>query len=249
MKILFLFILPFTYCAYGQTVTFKEIRLKSNAKYYNPPLVAIIFPIVVTKNAKVAKLINTQIKEEVFPGVDTGTPLKEILIESIAHDGLSDLSYKVTCKKNGILSFRIDKGSCAAYCTSLSSYFNFDLKTGKSITIDSLISEDKMDSFKSIVFADKVKALTKYKKEETAILNSNTIDTVTYNWAIEQVDSECIKTVSIEDFSLSDLTLEINDACEFPHMIRSQEPSYELKYSYSRMAPFLRPRFKKILVK
>ena len=84
--------------------------------------------------------------------------------------------------------------------------------------------------------------LNKYKEEELNY-KGNDIDSVTIQWAIEHVDENCIGHVQLDNFSLSDLSIEIMDPCEFPHAIRSQEPAYELKYSYRFMQPFLKPKY------
>ena len=81
------------------------------------------------------------------------------------------------------------------------------------------------------------------------MLKQGDVDSATYDWALEQVDSNCMKDVKLEDFSFSTLNLEINDSCEFPHAIRSQQPTYELKYTYTFLSAFLTPRFKKIFLK
>ncbi len=155
----------------------------------------------------------------------------------------------MTYKKAGILSLNIYAEGCGAHCSSWKTYFNFDLKTGRKIEITDLIVQKKRDGFRLLVLHDKLKALKNYKIEEIENLEHNNIDSVTYNWALEQADSNCSKSVQIETFLLSNLNFEIIDPCEFPFAIRSQEPTYHLKYSYKFMAPFLKPAFRKLLAK
>ena len=180
---------------------------------------------------------------------DEKQSIYKTLDEDIKEYGLSNLSYEVTYKGNGLLSFNIFSEGCGAYCSSRRTYFNFDLKTGKKLSITDLILENKLDSFYKIAFADKVKYLREYKEEELNMLKQGDVDSATYDWALEQVDSNCMKDVKLEDFSFSTLNLEINDSCEFPHAIRSQQPTYELKYTYTFLSAFLTPRFKKIFLK
>jgi hypothetical protein len=233
---------------YGQTAKFREIMLKPNSKYYNTTDKTIIYPIIVTTNKRVDSLINSQIKNDVFETDDEKGSINKILDEHINDYGLINLSYEITYNSYGLLSLSIFSEGCGAYCSSSETYFNFDTKTGQKITISDLLVTEKLDSFRNIVFADKVKALTQYKIEESNLSNLN-IDSTTVNWALEQVDENCINSVKIDDFSLSSFNIEINDICEFPHAIRSQEPSYELKYSYSFISHFLRPKFRNILMK
>ena len=228
-----------------QTVTFREIKLKPKSAFYNVNETTIIYPLVITNNRSVDKLINDKIKSETLGEDDVS--VRQALNEHLSL-GLINMSYEVSFKKYGILSMNIYGESCGAYCSTWYTYFNFDLKTGKSLSIGDLVLESKIDSFKKIVFADKLKALNRYKEEE---LNypGNAIDSTTITWAIEHVDENCIGKVQLDNFSLSDITIEIMDPCEFPHAIRSQQPTYELKYSYQFMQTFLKPKFKKLFIK
>ena len=63
----------------------------------------------------------------------------------------------------------------------------------------------KIDSFKKLVFADKIKALNKYKEEEEKNLlgNDARIDSATVDWAIREVDENCMADVKLDDFILS----------------------------------------------
>ena len=249
MKFYITVILLVSLSSHGQNVTFREIKLTPNSRYYKTKEKTIIYPIVVTNNKKVESLINSQIKNEVFTPDDENQSIHKTLDENIKEYGLSNLSYEVTYKGNGLLSFNIFSEGCGAYCSPRRTYFNFDLKTGKELSIADLIVENKLDSFYKIVFADKVKYLREYKEEELNMFKQGEVDSTTYDWALEQVDSNCIKDVRLEDFSFSSSNLEINDTCEFPHAIRSQQPTYELKYTYAFLSAFLTTRFKKIFLK
>ena len=239
MKFLLLFIFPFFNQAFAQTVTFREIKLRPKSAFYNINETTIIYPLVITNNKRVDKLINDKIKSETLNA--DGKNVRQALNEHIS-EGLINMNYEVSFKKYGILSLNISGEGCGAYCSTWYTYFNFDLKTGESLSIGNLILENKLDSFKKIVFADKLKVLNKYKEEELNY-KGNDIDSVTIQWAIEHVDENCIGHVQLDNFSLSDLSIEIMDPCEFPHAIRSQEPAYELKYSYRFMQPFLKPKY------
>ena len=251
MQILFIFIFIFSFYsnAKAQNISFKELKLKPNSQFYKTNKTTIIYPIVVTQNAQIDNLINSQIKTNIFTPDDNKKNLKEILDEYINDLGLINLSYEVTYKKAGILSLNIYAEGCGAHCSSRVTYFNFDLNTGKKIEINDLLIQNKIDSFRLIVLHDKSKALKNYEIEELENLRQNIIDSATYNWAIEQVYSNCSISVQIENFLLSNRYLEIVDPCEFPFAIRSQEPTYQLRYSYKSIAPFLKPKFQKLLTK
>ena len=233
-------------CA-AQNATFKEIKLKPNAKYFTTKEQTIVFPVVTTRNPKIDKLINTQIKKDVFEPDDENQSLKKLLLENINEYGLTDVSYEITYNNHNFLSFSIFSQGCGAYCSSSTTYFNFDLATGKKVSIDDVILKSKIDSFKNVVQSDKINILNKYKIEEKGLIGSDDIDSSAYEWIISEVDNNCINQISLETFSVSGNSLEILDPCEFPHVIRSQEPAIELKYTFSSIEKFLTPRFKKIL--
>jgi len=75
------------------------------------------------------------------------------------------------------------------------------------------------------------------------------IDTDAYQWAIEEIDSNCINNIDIRNFSLSGMGIKIVDQCEFPHAIRGLAPGYELRYSYRFMQLYLKPEFLRRLAK
>lgn len=244
-----LIIIPFilTIQSSGQKASFKEIELRPNSKYYTTKEATIKFPIVQTGNSKIDIIINSQIKEGVFLPDNGNQSLQSVLNENIKEYGLINSSYQVTYNSSGFLSLSIYTEGCGAYCSSSNSYFNFDLLTGKKISIYDVILKDRIDSFKNIVQSDKIYSLTKFKLEEKNSFLNNQIDSATYDWVISQIDDNCINQFSIEHFSISSNSVEIIDPCEFPHAIQSQEPMIELKYTYNSIAKFLSPKFKKIL--
>jgi hypothetical protein len=245
MKYLLFFIFIGFHNCYAQKITFREIKLKPKPELYNATKPTIIYPVVVTGNKLVDKTINATIKNAMLSA--NGKSVRDALHENIS-DGLINMSYEVTFKKYGILSLNIYGEGCGAHCSTWYSYFNFDLKTGESLSINDLIIDNKLDSFKQIVFTDKLKALNKYKEEERNY-TGNDIDSATINWAIQQIDDNCIGNVRVENFTLSNLTIEIMDPCEFPNAIKALEPTYQLKYSYIFMLPFLKPKFKRLFIK
>jgi len=237
----------FSLQCHAQKATFKELKLKANTKYYTKKEPTIIFPIVTTNNPKIDKLINTQIKNGVFQPDNENQSLEKVLLENINEYGLTDVSYEVTFNRYYLLSFSVFSQGCGAYCSSTNTYFNFDLSTGKKVSIYDVILKSKIDSFKNIVQSDKVNALNKYKIEEKNLIGSDAIDSSAYNWIISEVDDNCINQISIETFAVSSNSFEIFDPCEFPHVIRSQEPEIELKYTFSSVKKILTPKFKKLL--
>lgn len=234
MKWIFLSIVLAATTAHSQQVRFREIKRKSGD--------AVTYPIIITNSKNISTAINDNIKKEFFMPDDEKASAEKLLDNSIA-ENLTNLSYETTYKNKDILSLHLFAEGCGAYCSSWYTYFNFDLKTGKNITIENLIREDRLDSFKSIVLRDKRNRLEEYIKEEKSHLDNKDIDSSIYTWAMEVVQNYCITEVRIADFSLSDRYLEIIDPCELPHAIQSQTPVYKLKYSFEFLRPFLTKKF------
>jgi hypothetical protein len=143
MKLGILVLILFS-CTIGDTqfITFKEIRFRPNPKFFKVKDSTITYPVVFTKNPVVDKKINDEIKAQILDIQDSRTSAAKVLSERI-NEGLINLFYEVSFKKNDILSISITSQRCGAYCSSYDSYFNFDIKTGKPIGISSIVDEDK----------------------------------------------------------------------------------------------------------
>ncbi|MBI2731025.1 MAG: hypothetical protein HYX40_09780 [Sphingobacteriales bacterium] len=247
----YIFLLPlsfFFYNAFTQTASFKEIRMRPNPKYYKTSDITIIYPLISTKNSKTDQLINNSIRTAIIGEEDVKGSLKAALLHMSA-DGTTDLSYEITYNKNWVLSLTIYSQGCGAYCSSSYNYLNFDLKTGKEIEAGDLIIKEKKDSLEKIILAKKTNSLSNYKKEELSMLNNDEIDTATYEWAIQEVDSVCIKEISLQNFVISKNNIEFKSDCDFPHIIKSQEPFLELKFSLVFLKSFLAPVYRQRLIK
>ncbi|MGG9964648.1 hypothetical protein [Ferruginibacter sp. SUN106] len=234
--------------AVAQSVTIKEIKCLPDKKHYNTTEATLIYPVVSTKNTA-GKLINAFIKTAIVEKeTEDSTVSTRQGLKDMAANGLINLSYEVTFNKNNILSLNIFQEGCGAHCSSWNTYFNFDTRTGKAITIEDIISKNNIADFTKMVLKDKQKALTLYKTEEKEELNSKAIDSSEYDWAIREVDDYCFKSVDISNFSLSDTGIAIMDGCEFPNAIKSQSPSYNLSYLYTTLSVSLHPQLKKRLL-
>ena len=240
MKSILTIFIFFPICIYSQKATFKEIRLRPLPKFYKTDDSTINYPLVIISNQVVSKLINDQIRDALFIEPDKKNSTKTELKKWIA-DGLTDMSYEISLNKNGLLSMTVNSQACGAYCSSSTVYLNFDLITGKRLKAEDLIIDGNLVQFKKIVFSDKQSALKKYKAEELKSLLDKEIDSVDYQWAIEEVDSNCINQIDVEQFKLSVEEIQIMDECEFPHAIQAIEPDYELKYPLKQIKKFIRP--------
>jgi hypothetical protein len=109
--------------------------------------------------------------------------------------------------------------------------------------IQMTIGDGLMDLWYEITLSNR-----SFKAEQLISLRAGTIDSDTYQMSIRIVDSECINEVSVEHFTLWKSGVEFIDRCDFPHVIRAMEPDYSLKYTYSELAAFLMPEFRKRLL-
>ena len=87
---------------HSQAVRIKEIKCKPSPQSYNTGDTTIIYPVIVTHNPAVSKLMNDAIKSEVLPTLDDSETVRNALKEFI-EDGLTTISYDITFNRNGIL--------------------------------------------------------------------------------------------------------------------------------------------------
>jgi hypothetical protein len=246
MKLSFFCVAFFCFnCCFSQ-ISIKEIELAPNPVYNNTTDKTIIYPLIFNGNNYVDSVINTQIKIDLFSPDEDDEDIMQLLQENINEYGLTDLSYAISYQNNQLLSMQILQQGCGAHCSSWTTYFNFDLRTGKKLSIEDIVIKAQLDSFGNLVLADKRKALIRYKMEELNAFRSHYIDSVTYNMAIEIAD-ECLKDVDLSGFSILNSGIEINNNCEFPYVIRSQQPETILKYSFNSLSFFLQPEFRFLL--
>lgn len=208
----------------------------------------ILYPIITAGSDAVSKKINEQIKRIYIDSVYLNQPL-DLGLDSAISNGLIAMSYEVTYNKKNILSLTINGQGCGAYCSDWRMFFNFNTETGNSITLNNILKADKIETFKQLVLKRKKEELIAHKAELAKEFKNKEFDADTYHWAIEEIDSNCIKSISLDQFSLSDTQLEIIDDCEFPHAIRPLEPAYSLNYIYSTIKEFLNPEWENILMK
>ncbi|HZE84830.1 MAG TPA: hypothetical protein VE035_11015 [Puia sp.] len=246
MKSIFLFFWILPLALYSQSVHIREIKFRPNPKFYKTTDTTIVYPVVVTGNQVVNRLINDVIKKRLLYPENSKMTLREAL-RAMIRMRLTDLDYEVTYNKNGILSLKVGVHVEAAYPNYWNEYFNFDIRTGQCLATKDILMDNMIEPFKSKVFADKIDSLKSYKQEElTKPLLNKELDSETYHMATGIID-DCIATINIDNFSLTQQGIEIIDPCEFPHVIRGMEPTYELKYSFQFMYPYLKSTFKERL--
>ena len=246
---LFLIIpLLFSTASYSQKVKFKEIKLRPDSRIFNTKDTTIIYPVVVAQNTAISKKINDEVRDAVIGDYDGKLSLPANL-KIQTKGGLINLSYEVIYNKSDLLSLGIFMEGCGAYCSTYYEYLNFDLKTGRRLNISDIILADSLESFNRLVAMDKTRNLNQYKKSQIEAFKNKEIDSTEYYWIIEQVDSNCINTLDVSKFALTNSYIEIFDDCYFPHVIRALQPTYNLNYPLKNVEAFLNPRIRKQLLK
>jgi len=248
MKYLFLFLCLYSLSLYGQSAHIREIKDMPSDRFYHTGDSTIVYPLIVTKNPAADKLMNAVIRGEVLVGedpddnpVDKKIPLRKALRN---WEGLTTISYGVSFNRNGILSMDVYVEEGGNNIIRHQHYFNFDLRTGGSLAVGDLLDSASVDSFTVKVLADKRKMLERYKvKTLKAALAKREIDPAGYNEALQVVD-ECMKAVSMGDFSLSPKGLDIFDPCAVGGDMRMNDPEGKLSYSYGVLAFFLKAGFR-----
>jgi len=123
-------------------------------------------------------------------------------------------------------------------------YFNFDVRTGRGLVVGDLLDSARLDSFTRKVLMDKRKLLERYKmKTLKTALAKREIDKNGFNEAVQAVD-ECMKAVSMGDFSLSAKGLDIFDPCAVGGDMRMDDPLEKLSYPYGILNFFLKPAYR-----
>jgi hypothetical protein len=247
-RCLFLLICLASLEAYGQNVYIRGIRLRARSEFLDTKDTTIFYPTIATGSATLDKSINGEIMDIVLPDEDS-LDVKGRL-ENMIQEGLTDISYEVTFNKNGILSINIysETGGGNRIVRS-QTYFNFDILTGKDLSLDYLMAKNA-DTFQKKVSVDKIRYLKQYQNRELKVkLAAKEIDSTEYLDAIQEVRDNCINSVSIGDFSLTEHGVEVFDPCEFPSLAKWLEPEYKLKYFYTDISAYLAPEFRRRLVK
>lgn len=159
--LLFPLLLLSSLLSYGRQVVVREIKeqapLNKSYEYVFPHIVYQADKGVAAKinDALVAdflridpKEVHKSIFEEVWPQTKDAMP------------SLNDIDWTVHTNTSRLLSLAISAEGCGAYCEYFTSYYSFDLKTGKLLTLDQLFTKAGL-----LLLSDSVSVLKKQKLE------------------------------------------------------------------------------------
>ncbi len=203
----------------------RNVSIRNAGKYE----AQILYPVIVADNEEVSRKINSVLRDDALSADDTLNTM-DALYQSI-RDNLYTMDYEVTLNTIGLLSLKINMEGCGAYCTTTTLYYNFDLASGERLTINDVVND--VESFRKIVFDDKVRALKNYKKD----LDSTDKDAA--EMAVKLAD-ECSAAVNVDNFILTKNELQIFDDCSFPNYLKALGPTYELKYDFKKYSKHLK---------
>ncbi len=98
---------------------------------------------------------------------------------------ISHISYEVLNNSKNLLSIMISAEFCGAYCEGFDMYYNFDLRTGKSITIHQLLSKEGIE-----LFNDNLKHNLYERLDSTLIKVRQELSLVNNDEAKEELDDK-----------------------------------------------------------
>ena len=236
-----LFCLYFFYCL--NSALHAQLHIVSvidNNAYY--PTIHYEFPKAVDKrNPAIADSINATLLE--LLDIEVGEKTKSIFQNVWANETsypsaqMTDVSYQVNCHSSKVLSVSIFYTACGAYCEDYVENFNFDLKTGSRILMDSIFTSaglNKIEDTLALNTQNQIVTHIQFLKNQLKKDSSKGISRTTeeIQEAVEMYE-RCLdvkKEISWERFVLSPPHLIIfGDRCS-PHVIRALDDIGEFRY-------------------
>jgi hypothetical protein len=203
---------------YSQTADISDI------KYTNSdPKSEYRFPkIHLLNNPKISEKINDSLRSQflyVKPGCPENFIFEEVRTTPEHIAILYDINYKIIYDKKNILSLSLEAQGCGAYCEDFTEHYNFNLKTGNRIYLDSVFTPKGIIVFVEYLNSNKEKQIQKTinnirdsLKSKTAIIDS--ISKSDYQERL-QLYTECLQQKETKedvpnlDFDLKDTSISV----------------------------------------
>lgn len=230
------FLLILSNTIFSQLVRVDTLIYKSQLPYLDSNIFNIKYPYFILEDSILTTQLNRNIQHDYFRDTDMTSTLDEVLKD---WDGLLYLEFEITYQDNNYLSFIISGEGCGAYCTSWRRTFVYSLKTGKRVSIQSILNldgdlADKIKSDYEIQYAKNVLELNERRLDP-----DEEIDEVTYNWIIENYES-CKTNFEIKDYSLYPDKIQLFTDCGMPHILLPFTPIYDLSYPFQDLKKYLK---------
>ena len=203
---------------------------------------AIDYPIVVSDDTAVGRVINAMIELRLMGRLDGKKTVRE-KIRQWREEMLTSMRFHATLNDGKILSITVDYETMTAYPSRHTEYFNFDARTAMRLDIENVFAAGRLEELRRAVMADKVKALDAHAGELRQLMAAHPADSDAIQAAIGQVIN-CRKTLSLDRFRLGRDSISIMDDCDLPHYIQCYTPNYELKYGFADWSDALTPFFR-----
>lgn len=218
----------------AQTVRVDTLKFSTSTNLTGLQSEQLKYPLIRTGNRYTDSLINFDIKNRL-----TGNEYPSERIDSSiikwADEVIIFLDFEVTYNHKGILSLNIGAEGCGAHCSNWTEYFNYTVKTGKALSIASVV--DTSGDFRQLVLSQ---AAAQYDKEIKGLFanKSAEADSTNYSWALENYN-DCRKAIDLERFALYPNQLEIIETCDLPNAIKSLSPNIKLIYKFQDIKKYL----------
>jgi len=191
----------------------------------------IILPKIKLTDKTVQQKINSHFTLENITGynLEEAKQQKEKFKKDSIPFGLTDLNFEINYNKDCLLSLTFSIGTCGAYPSFYSSYYNFDLTTGDSVTYGKLLNEQKINEL--VLYCDKVlqKRISETKKE----------------YPCDEIIAGQLEGKKFTEESLSNFFMTENDFVfvyffAFPHVAKGAEPDGQITISKAEMKKYLK---------
>lgn len=126
---------------------FSQKALISDIKYsQKDPLIQYIFPeVALKKNSALSKKINDTLRSQFLfapPGCPRDSIFNQVRTTADHPANFYDISYETVYNSTNFLSLILSAESCGMYCEPFVTNFNFDLKTGNLLSLDSIFTQN-----------------------------------------------------------------------------------------------------------
>ena len=224
--------------AFAQKIYVDTLKFRDGASLTAEQTTNFRFPIVKTGRRNVDSLINRDLKNRFTDNEFPDLPADSALIQW-ADQGLVYVDFELSYLQNGLISLNIRAETCAAYCTSWTSYFNYSTVTGKYLTLGEIV--DTTGALSTTFIADKRKRYAEQRAElkKMYLDKSSGLDGDTYQLALEHY-AKCENTTNPGAFALFSDHLQIIEKCTFPNVMKNLTPAIELKYKYRDISKHLK---------
>jgi hypothetical protein len=227
--------------SFSQNAIIKNICPSAKHRSAKDSIKSINYPLIYCSSCQ---HINNIIKAGIFDTKkwDTSKPVEELLQAIYKKDKSFRINYTIYFNKNGLLSLSVlyssDKGKTAPR------YFNFDLNTGNSITLEDMIkSKNDSISMRQAIISQ----ITDSIRFIEQIININNPN---YSNIIEQLNSGLGTFIHAYPnyFIMTDKEIIVFYDCILPVTVYNYSHSYKMEFNYKTLRNVLKPEVIKRLL-